>query len=117
VSACWEKVRIVSSQFPAGHENPIGVPIQTRVVVDLAGLNPEDIQVEAYFGKINASGDFEFVETSILRNGKQKDSELHEFNGELMMDKTGKFGIRFRIRPVHPLLEPVLTVRDLKWDE
>ena len=117
VTACWDKVKIVSTDFPAGQENPIGIPITTRVVVDLGGLNPEDIQVEAYFGKINSAGDFEFVETTILHNGKQKDSELHEFTGDLFLDKTGKFGVRFRIRPVHPLLEPVLTVRDLKWDE
>ncbi len=113
----WDNVRIVSTDFPAGKENPIGVPIQTRVVVDLCGLKPKDIQVEAYFGKINASGEFEFVETTILHNGKQKDGEHHEFSGILLMEKTGKFGIRFRIRPVHPLLEPVLTVKDLKWDE
>ncbi len=117
VAACWDKVRIVSTDFPAGRENPIGVPIKTRVVVNLGGLNPEDIQVEAYFGKINAAGDFEFVETVILHNGKQENSELHEFNGDLLLDKTGKFGIRFRIRPVHPLLEPVLTVHNVKWDE
>lgn len=117
VEACWEKVKIVSTEFPAGRENPIGVPIQTKVMVNLGGLNPKDIQVEAYFGKMNAAGNFEFVETAILHNGQQKSSELHEFSGNLVLDETGKFGIRFRIRPVHPLLEPILTVRDLKWDE
>ncbi len=117
VEARWDKVQIVSTDFPAGQENPIGVPIQTKVVVNLGGLNPEDIQVEAYFGKMDSSGKFEFVETAILHNGKQKDSDLHEFSGNLVLDKTGKFGIRFRIRPVHPLLEPILTVPDLKWDK
>jgi len=86
-------------------------------MVNLGGLNSQDIQVEVYFGKMNVAGDFEFVETAILHNGQQKDSELHEFSANLFLDRTGKFGIRFRIRPVHPLLEPVLTIRDLKWDD
>ncbi len=113
----WDKVRIVETTFHGERENPIGEPIRLSARVDLAGLSPDDVQVQAYFGKLTSGGEFEYFDTMDLHNGFSKEDGTHTFEGELDVDRTGKFGLRFRIRPVHPLLEPVLTLPDLKWDE
>jgi len=112
----WDQVRIVDSRFEGEHENPIGIPLVVTVEVDLAGLAPSDVLVQAYYGKLTADGKFEYVDTMDLNTGTKQENGHFTFSGELAVDRTGKFGLRFRIRPRHDLLDPVLTLSRLKWD-
>ena len=84
--------------------------------MELPGLQPEDVSVQAYYGKLTADGHFEYVDTMDLNHGTQLENGHFSFGGHLAVDRTGKFGLRFRICPKHHLLDPVLTLPQLKWD-
>jgi len=113
----WDAVRFVETRFMGDRENPIGVPIRVQAVLELGGLTPDDVQVEAFFGKLDAHGRFESFDTAVLNDGTKEAAGQFTFTGDLRIGSTGKFGIRYRVRPVHPLLEPVLTLPFLRWNE
>lgn len=116
IAAHWDRVSIVESGFDGTHENPLGQALAVHVVADLAGLSPADVCVQAYYGKLTADGRFAYVDTLELNHGTPADGGRFRFGGELDLDRTGKFGLRFRIQPRHGLLDPVQTLHQLKWD-
>ncbi len=117
VDSGWYSVNILESEFLGDRESPIKTPLGCKVRVDLAGLNPEDVIVEAYFGKLDANGNMLDFETVKLENVVNIENTVYEFSGEIVVDKTGRFGIRFRVRPVNINLEESLTLTYIKWDD
>jgi starch phosphorylase len=117
IDSKWEQVKIVNCKFEGETYNPIGTTIKSTVIVDLAGLSAQDIVVEAYFGKLDSHQNFVNYEIKPLEDVEISDNNKVSFSGTIVMDKTGKFGIKYRIRPVHNNFEPVNTLNYIKWDE
>lgn len=113
----WENVKIVNCTFEGKTYNPIGTTIKSKVIVDLAGLSPKDIIVEAFYGKLDSNQNFVDYEISVLENYEEQNDNIVTFSGNIVADKTGKFGIKYRIRPVHNNFESNNTLNYLKWDE
>jgi len=111
----WEKIRIVDPG-PAP-EGPVtsGMPIHMRVAVDLAGLRPEDVRVEAVMGRIGPNGKIEEAEVVLLPVVEQRDS-VFIFARDVQPQQTGRLGYTLRVAPNHhddPLTRPCNAL--LKW--
>jgi glycogen phosphorylase len=87
--------------------------------LDLAGLSPDDVRVEAVVGRVGPGGDLENVETICL-HPMEKQSENQ--NGILMFGRefvprvTGRLGYSVRVTPNHsddPLTRPCNAL--VKW--
>ncbi len=117
VDSCWHNVRIIESEFLGKRENPIRTPLGCKVKVDLAGLSPEDVVVEAYFGKLDADGNMSEFSIEKLEDFTQSGDTIYEFSGEITVEKTGRFGLRFRVRPVNVNMEHSLSLSYIKWDD
>ena len=117
VDSSWHNVRIIESEFLGDRESPIRTPLGCKVKVDLAGLSPEDVVVEAYFGKLDANGKMSEFDIERLENVNQVENSVYEFSGEIVVEKTGRFGLRFRVRPVNVNLEKSLSLTYIKWDD
>ncbi len=113
----WEQVKILDCKFEGKTYNPIGTTIKSTVTVYLAELNAEDVVVEAYFGKLDSHQKFIDYEIKILEDVEVLENNKVRFSGNIVVDKTGKFGIKYRIRPVHNNFEPINTLNYIKWDE
>ncbi|MFN0105184.1 MAG: alpha-glucan family phosphorylase [Bryobacteraceae bacterium] len=115
VQTAWPQVRFVEvSALPHG---PLlsGHPLPMEVLVDLAGLIPADVRVEAVIGRIDANGALGDTEIVKLSSIEQRGSAW-AFGCNYAPTQTGRLGCAFRISSNHfddPLTRPCNAL--LKW--
>ncbi len=115
VQEVWNKVEFV--EIGPGPEVSVltGVPIPVRAVVNLAGLSPSDLRVEAVVGRIGVNGNLEETQVMTLPAVEQ-DGSGYVFMKEFVPHQTGRLGYSLRISPNHyddPLTRPCNSL--LKW--
>jgi starch phosphorylase len=92
-----------------------GRPIPMRAVVNLAGLSPKDVRVEAVIGRVGANGNLEETQVMSLPAVEQQ-GDAYVFLKEFVPHQTGRLGYSLRISPNHyddPLTRPCNAL--LKW--
>jgi len=92
-----------------------GRPIPMRAVVNLAGLTPKDVRVEAVIGRVGVNGNLEETQVMSLPSVEQQGS-AYVFLREFVPHQTGRLGYSLRISPNHyddPLTRPCNAL--LKW--
>ncbi len=115
VERVWDRVRIVEAVHGPDGTLTSGRPIQVRVAVDLAGLAPSDVRVEAVVGRIGPGGGLERAEVLVLPAVQQHEATC-VFAREILPQQTGRIGYAVRIAPNHcddPLTRPCYPL--LKW--
>jgi starch phosphorylase len=92
-----------------------GRPIPMRAVVNLAGLSPKDVRVEAVIGRVGVNGNLEETQVMSLPSVEQR-GEAYVFLKEFVPHQTGRLGYSLRISPNHyddPVTRPCNAL--LKW--
>lgn len=92
-----------------------GRPIPMRAVVNLAGLTPQDVRVEAVIGRVGVNGNLEETQVMSLPSVEQQ-GNAYVFLREFVPHQTGRLGYSLRISPNHyddPLTRPCNAL--LKW--
>lgn len=115
VTAVWRQVQFVETGPGPDAMVLTGVPVPMRAVVDLAGLEPNDVRVEAVVGRVGPGGVLEETTVMTLQPGKQL-GRAYEFVREFTPDMTGRLGYSLRISPNHyddPLTRPCRSL--LRW--
>ena len=77
-----------------------GRPIPMRALVNLAGLTPKDVRVEAVIGRVGVNGNLEETQVMSLP-AVQQDGESYVFEKEFVPHQTGRLGYSLRISPNH----------------
>jgi starch phosphorylase len=94
-----------------------GSAIPLRTVVDLAGLTPDDVRVEAIVGRVGTSGQLEETDVMTLPAIEQNGGSWL-FERQFVPHQTGRLGYALRICPNHddnPLTRPCNSL--LKWGQ
>ena len=115
VARVWDRVRFVEVGPPLRDPVFSGSPIPISAEVDLAGLSPDDVRVEAVIGRINAEGNLNETEVLTLPPKEQR-SATAVFAKEFIPQLTGRLGLSIRISPNHyddPITRPCHSL--LKW--
>ncbi|RSS84246.1 alpha-glucan family phosphorylase [Streptomyces sp. WAC06614] len=109
VRSCWPGVGVghveALAATPVNGTAELGATLTLRVQVALDRLAPEDIEVQAVAGTVDAEDVIRDARTFPLKPAAGPDLEgrwLYE--GPLALDRTGPFGYTVRILPSHPLL-------------
>ncbi|HTS47342.1 MAG TPA: alpha-glucan family phosphorylase [Bryobacteraceae bacterium] len=92
-----------------------GRPVPMRARVNLAGLTPKDVRVEAVIGRVGVNGNLEETQVMSLP-AIQQEGESYVFEKEFVPHQTGRLGYSLRISPNHyddPLTRPCNSL--LKW--
>jgi starch phosphorylase len=115
IQAAWPNVRFV--EVGGAPHGPVlsGHPMPLRAVVDLAGLVPKDVRVEAVIGRIDADGALEDTEIVRLAAMDQRGAAW-TFGCDYAPHQTGRLGCAFRVSSNHfdhPLTRPSNAL--LKW--
>ena len=100
VQGAWGNIRFVD--LGPGPEAAVmsGSEIPVRTVVDLAGLTPEDVRVEAVVGRVGTSGQLEETEVMTLPAVEQRGA-AYVFEQTFVPHQTGRVGYALRISPNH----------------
>jgi starch phosphorylase len=115
VREVWERVRFIEVGPVLSNPSLSGQAIPLHAVIDLAGLQPSDVRVEAVIGPISIEGHLR--ETTVLTMPATGDRDgFHVFSQGFIPDQTGRLGYAVRVSPNHcddPLTRPCYTY--LKW--
>jgi starch phosphorylase len=92
-----------------------GRPVTVRAAIDLAGLEPSDVRVEAVIGSVNSNGHLEDTEVMVLPSLERHDHVV-TFGRDIVPERTGRIGYALRVSPNHfddPMTRPCSSL--LKW--
>ncbi|MDP2996231.1 MAG: alpha-glucan family phosphorylase [Bryobacterales bacterium] len=115
VHSVWERVHFIEIGPEPEGALLSGQPMPLRAVVDLAGLKPDDVRVEAVIGSVGSGGRLERTEVLSLPPAGQQGAAV-VFAREFVPSHTGRLGYCLRISPNHsddPLTRPCNAL--LKW--
>lgn len=109
VRAGWPRVTVehveALAAAPVGGTAELGATLTLRVRVALDALAPEDVEVQAVAGRVDAQDVIQAARTFPLKPASGPDLEGRwVYEGPLALDRTGPFGYTVRILPAHPLL-------------
>ncbi|MGY1841287.1 MULTISPECIES: alpha-glucan family phosphorylase [unclassified Modestobacter] len=100
----WPGVRVAHVEATGVGETPeIGGGIDLRAEVELPGLTPTDVLVEAAYGRVDDADGLHQVTTLQLRHDGA-DGSRHWFTGTVPLERTGAFGYTVRVLPHSELL-------------
>lgn len=115
VTDSWPKVSFTdAAPIPDGAVST-GSLLPLRAEVELAGLHPEDVRVEAVVGRVGADGDLEETEVLTLAPLEQHGTAFL-FGRDFAPSATGRLGYSLRVSPNHcddPLNRPCDAL--MKW--
>jgi glycogen phosphorylase len=111
----WDRIRFVALDGGPGDSVMSGSEVSLRATVDLAGLDPAEVRVEAVIGQVGPNG--ELLDThAIALLPVEKRSDAVVFANQYTVQQTGRAGYSVRISPNHfanPLTRPCNA--PLKW--
>jgi starch phosphorylase len=110
----WDELRIDSLASPSASILKIGEQISLTARVHLAGMAPDEVGVELYYGSLSSEGDIMNPRRLPMRHcGTEKD--LAAYCAEIVCDRTGRQGYTVRILPSHGALVHPFLPGLLKW--
>lgn len=115
MSESWRLIRFVDFGESPGDQVMSGSAVPLRATVDLAGLAPAEVRVEAVIGQIGVNGDLESTYTLPLVPVEERGTTV-VFANEFTVQRSGRIGYSVRISPNHfdnPLTRPCNAL--LKW--
>jgi len=112
----WPRIAIVDYDVASNGSAVLsGSPVPLRATVDLAGLEPADVRVEAVVGHVGAEGELIDMQVLALAPLEQSGTKV-VFGRDFTPLATGRLGCSVRVSPNHfddPLNRPCNA--PLKW--
>jgi len=105
VAAAWPKITITHVDSTGLPDTPVlGCALTLTVIVDLAGLEPDDVTVQALVGRVD--GDYTMEDPDIVEMPftGTADRGTHTFSTTTTLRLAGAVGYTVRVLPCHPLL-------------
>ena len=96
----WDDVAVKSVDQSKPETLHVGSSVDLTVLVDLGGLRPEDVSVEAYHGHTDADHNVHNGRVTRLEFAEE-DGTLHRFRGSVVCPVSGLYGYSVRVRPHH----------------
>ncbi|MGY1642467.1 alpha-glucan family phosphorylase [Geodermatophilus sp. SYSU D00703] len=95
----WGSVRVAHVEATGAGDTPeIGSTLALRAEVELPGLTPADVEVQAAYGRVDDSDGLHQVTTLPMKHETTEGSR-HWFTATLPLERTGAFGYTVRVLP------------------
>jgi starch phosphorylase len=115
VRETWHQVRFIDLGDGPDELVTSGSAVPVRATLELGGLDPSEVRVEAVVGEIGIGGDLQNT-TAVTLIPVGKNGTATTFANEFTVQQTGRVGYSLRISPNHfdiPLTRPCNSL--LKW--
>ncbi|MFC4012466.1 alpha-glucan family phosphorylase [Nonomuraea purpurea] len=104
VDNAWPGVRVEHVEATGVGDTPeVGASIELRATIALGDLEPDDVLVEAAYGKVGPHDELEHPAYAKLTVTSVDDDGHAHYTGTVPLDRTGAFGYTVRVVPDHPL--------------
>ncbi len=95
----WSTVRVAHVEATGAGDTPeIGSTLALRAEVELPGLSPSDVQVQAAYGRVDDADGLHEVTTAPMAH-EHTEGSRHWFTATLPLERTGAFGYTVRVLP------------------
>jgi starch phosphorylase len=113
----WDQIRIDRVGVQDGKPLPVLGQLKIEAEIFLNELDPEDVDVEAYFGPLSLRDEFTQRNTVQMRATDSGGNGNYRFQGEIPCGETGKYGFTIRVLPSSQKLETPYTAGLVIWAE
>jgi starch phosphorylase len=113
----WDEIRISNMRSGESIDLPINSSLKIEADIHLAGLDPEDVDVAVYYGRLNLKEEFIGRAIQIMKPEGTDGNGNYHYAGFIPCDQTGKFGFTIRIMPSSQKLETPYTTGLVVWAE
>lgn len=114
----WSSIQITPSRnvnFFDESKIHVGQIVDTEATVYLGNINPSDVSVELYYGKIGENNLIENPEIRPMELSEQVGNGTYNYSGKVIIEDGGSYGYTFRIVPYHPNLINKHDTGLIKW--
>jgi starch phosphorylase len=95
----WGMVRVAHVEATGAGDTPeIGSTLKLRAEVELPGLTPADVEVQAAYGRVDDSDGLHDVTTLHMAH-EHTEGSRHWFTATVPLERTGAFGYTVRVLP------------------
>ncbi len=115
VRGVWDNVRFLETSASSDTKIQNGQPITLRAALDLAGLRPGDVKVEAVVGRVGVGGSLEDTQVLSLAAAAESNNAW-VFSAQFVPSQTGRIGYAMRVSPNRcedPLSRPCRSL--MRW--
>ena len=113
----WFNIKIKDIDVSSASDIEVNQTVAVKAKVDLATLNPDDVQVELYQGSIDANGDIvNAIPVVMDYQGKDPDS-LSVYTANITYTTSGLQGLSLRVLPRNQYLSSTYEPRLIAWAE
>jgi len=110
----WHKLVVLEVTSDDVRDKPVGETFKIETKIKMETLVPEDLTVEAYYGRLDQHGDFVERTTKTLQL-VENNNGVYTFKGDIPCHNTGNSGLTVRIMPSHERLENHFVMGLVTW--
>lgn len=118
VQSHWGAVEVSQVETPAIWKSEplhVGMKLQVVAKVNLGGLSPSDVAVQAYYGTLDVSHNI--TQGSILPlQWESSQNGVHQYAGDIECAESGMQGVSVRVVPFHPDAMLPMQLPLVKWE-
>lgn len=111
----WYDIQILAFEATAKPIINTHEAVPVKVVLDLAGLSPESIQVEIYQGMLDDQNEIIAGTSQVMAFQSFNEHNQAIYYGETHFQYSGHQGMALRILPKHPHLSSAYEPRLIRW--
>ena len=105
LAASWTRVEVLGVDASGLPDTPVvGAPMTVRALVQLAGLDPSDVVVQAVVGQVDESDELHGARTVAMQYVEPAEGGGERFEAVVPLPYAGLTGYTVRVLPQHPLL-------------
>ncbi|HEY1968815.1 MAG TPA: alpha-glucan family phosphorylase [Pseudonocardia sp.] len=102
---CWPRVRVGGVDASGLPDTPVvGAPMTVRATVELAGLKPDDVIVQAVVGRVDDTDELAGPVSTPMQHVGGVDGDGDRFEAVVPLPTAGLLGYTVRVLPRHELL-------------
>ena len=98
----WSDVAIRGIRMDENNEIEMNASFHVEADVFLGELSPEDVMVEAYYGRLDSTNHFLDNFTSVMRPAGNAEDRIFKYQSDIRFQEVGHFGLNVRLTPNHP---------------
>jgi glycogen phosphorylase len=110
----WSDISVIEINADQCRELPVGGYLSVTAKIRLGSLNPDDVTVEAYYGRLDHVGEFAVRDTAAMQV-EGMDNGVYMFKGNILNANTGRFGFTVRVLPSKNRLENPFVMGLVTW--
>mgnify|MGYP001388578375 FL=1 len=111
----WSSIKLESIDSQDQSDLRVGEELQVRASLHLGEVHPSELSVELYYGGLDDKAEISDAQSIPMNVTNGGENGIHEFEGRIRCDSSGRCGFALRIVPNHPNLASPYELGLISW--